>query len=81
MTGQTARRFRLDDRGVIRQGAWADLVLFDAARIGDRATFTEPTLPAAGILGVWVNGVQSFVGGAATPERRGRFLSPVASAA
>jgi len=56
MTSVTAARFGLTDRGVIRKGAWADLVLFDAETVGDRATFTEPHRYPAGIPYVIVNG-------------------------
>ena len=81
MTGQSAARFRLHDRGVLREGAYADLVLFDPERIHDQATFAEPERPATGITRVWVNGVLSFNDGVARGERAGRFLSRLASAA
>jgi N-acyl-D-amino-acid deacylase len=60
---------------VIREGAHADLVLFDPLRIRDRATFTEPTLPAEGIEEVWVNGVPVFAAHAATGEKPGRLIT------
>jgi N-acyl-D-amino-acid deacylase len=81
MTAQTAARFRLTDRGVVREGAYADLVLFDPERISDQATFAEPERPATGIVGVWVNGVRSFAGAAASDARAGRFLHRMASTA
>lgn len=56
MTSLSAERFNLVDRGVVRVGAWADLVLFDAATIIDRSTFTDPHQFPAGIPYVWVNG-------------------------
>ncbi len=56
MTGLTAARFGLKDRGQLRAGAAADLVLFDAQRLRDRADYGEPCVPAEGIAGVWVNG-------------------------
>jgi N-acyl-D-amino-acid deacylase len=80
MTGQTAARFGLADRGLIREGARADLVLFDAKRIGDRATYSEPELPAAGIAAVWVNGVCSLRDGVPCGVRAGRFLPRAAPA-
>ncbi|MBV8705413.1 MAG: D-aminoacylase [Acetobacteraceae bacterium] len=76
MTGRTAEVFGLIDRGVVREGAYADLVLFDPATVRDAATFAAPTLPAEGILETWVNGQSAFVqGGGATPARAGRLLT------
>ena len=63
MTGLTAQVFGLVDRGAIRPGAYADLVLFDAASVRDCATFEAPTLAARGILRTWVNGVGCYVQG------------------
>ncbi|MCG6121535.1 MAG: D-aminoacylase [Microvirga sp.] len=62
MTGLPARMFRLDGRGVVAEGAFADLVLFDPARIADRATPSTPDAPAAGIARVWVNGRAPAIG-------------------
>jgi N-acyl-D-amino-acid deacylase len=56
MTSVTAQRFGLADRGVVREGAWADLVLFDADTVADRATFTDPHQYPTGIPCVVVNG-------------------------
>lgn len=74
MTGLSARRFGLAGRGEIRVGHHADLVLFNPATVADRGTFIEPVQPAAGIEGVWVNGVLSYCQGRATGERAGRWL-------
>ena len=74
MTGLTADRFGLADRGHIREGAWADLVLLDAATVADRATFAQPVQPAAGIVGVWTNGVAVWRDGKGTGQRPGRVL-------
>jgi N-acyl-D-aspartate/D-glutamate deacylase len=75
MTGLPARKFGLRDRGFVREGLAADLVLFDAATVRDVATFTDPQRPAEGIHAVWVNGVLSSRGQVATGERGGRFLA------
>ncbi|MFF0340146.1 amidohydrolase family protein [Kribbella sp. NPDC004875] len=57
LTGRPARRLRLTDRGLIREGYAADLVLFDPGTVRDTATFPEPRQQAAGIPFVLVNGV------------------------
>lgn len=75
MTGLTAARFGLKDRGVLGEGAFADLVLFDPSRIADRALFGDAEQPAAGILGVWVNGSPAWDGSAAALSGSGRFLA------
>lgn len=74
MTGQSAERFGLAERGLLRQGYWADLVLFDPATVRDTATFEQPRQQAAGIAAVWVNGVLSYHLGRAQARRAGRFL-------
>jgi N-acyl-D-aspartate/D-glutamate deacylase len=74
MTGMPARRFQLHDRGLIREGYAADLVLFNPATIEDRATYSDSTLPSRGIAGVWVNGVFSYDRSGPTGSRAGRFL-------
>lgn len=74
MTGLSAARFGLRDRGLVREGQWADLVLFDPDTVIDRATFDAPLQAAAGIDAVWVNGVLSYSRGKATGERAGRWL-------
>lgn len=79
MTGLPASRFGLDRRGLIREGFYADMVLFNPATIRDTATFDDPVRPAAGIVQVWVNGVLSYTSEGATNQRAGRFL-PRASA-
>lgn len=73
MTGMPAGRFGLEKRGLIREGYFADLVLFDRDRIVDKATFAQPIQPADGITGVWVNGVLCWTG-EATTQRNGRYL-------
>ena len=74
MTGLTAAQFGLTDRGEVRAGAYADLVMFDAETIADEATFEAPTRPAAGIDIVMVNGAIVREGGQVTGKRPGRAL-------
>lgn len=74
MTGMSAQRFKLADRGVIRLGAFADLVLFNPRTIKDTATFANPISAAQGIEAVFVNGHLSYHAGEVAPTRTGRFL-------
>ncbi|WP_271411915.1 N-acyl-D-amino-acid deacylase family protein [Pseudomonas sp. Q1-7] len=74
MTGLSASRFALEQRGLIAPGYWADLVLFDPHAIADTARFHDPIQPAAGIRAVWVNGVLSYQDGQPCQARAGRFL-------
>jgi N-acyl-D-amino-acid deacylase len=74
MTGLPAQRFGLAKRGYIREGYYADLVLFDPERIADMATYSNPMQPAIGIEGVWVNGTLSYTAQGSTGDRSGRFL-------
>ena len=60
MTGLSATNFKLSQRGFIKPGYFADLVLFDAETIQDQATFSEPFLHAIGIKSVWVNGQLTY---------------------
>jgi N-acyl-D-amino-acid deacylase len=75
MTGLSARRFRLCERGVLEAGRMADVVVFDPARVRDLATFEQPKQFSEGIEQVWVNGVLSYTAsGRATGLRAGRFV-------
>lgn len=74
MTGLTARHLGFSERGVIREGAVADLVLFDPATVGDRATPDAPDLLSTGILGVWVAGQKVFDNGVVTDARPGQVI-------
>lgn len=74
MTTLPAQRFGFKDRGWLREGYIADLVLFNPDTVGDLATFAEPVRASAGIEAVWVNGVLSYQHQAATGQRAGRFL-------
>jgi N-acyl-D-amino-acid deacylase len=74
MTGLSANRFGLTGRGVLAAGAYADVTVFDADAVADRATFEAPTTPAAGIEHVFVNGRPVWTEGKPTSERPGRAL-------
>jgi len=74
MTGLSAEKFGLKDRGVVRAGAFADLTLFDPATIADRGTFEDPARPAAGIEMVLVNGQAALEADRPTGARPGRAL-------
>ncbi|MEU6646976.1 D-aminoacylase [Saccharomonospora sp. NPDC046836] len=74
LTGRAARRLRLPDRGVVREGYAADLVLFDPETVADRATFDEPRQQAAGIPYVFVNGVAAIDDGRPTGALAGGSL-------
>jgi N-acyl-D-amino-acid deacylase len=74
MTGLSARNFRLKERGQVRAGWFADLVVFDPARIRDVATYEKPLEQSEGVAMVFVNGAMSFDAGRATTTRAGRVL-------
>jgi N-acyl-D-amino-acid deacylase len=74
MTSLPAARLRLKDRGLIRPGMKADLVLFDAGRVIDRSTFSEPGLISDGISRVFVNGVEVWLNGSVTGNKPGSVL-------
>jgi N-acyl-D-amino-acid deacylase len=75
MTSLPAARFGLEGRGGIAEGYHADLLLFDPRLVADEASFEDSIRPAAGILGVWVNGELSYGPGARGAARAGRFLA------
>lgn len=74
MSGFPAQRLRLYDRGLIRPGMKADLVIFDPATVSDRATFEKPFELASGVRDVLVNGRPAIRNGILTAERPGRVL-------
>jgi N-acyl-D-amino-acid deacylase len=74
MTSLPARTFGLRDRGLVREGMAADLVVFDPARVEDRATFAKPHQYAAGFDYVLVNGKMAVDGGKVTEARGGKAL-------
>jgi N-acyl-D-amino-acid deacylase len=74
MTSLPAQVFGLTDRGEIRPGAWADLVLFDPATVRDTATYDDPKREPEGIALVVVNGVVAYEEGRHTHAGSGRTL-------
>ena len=74
MTGLTARNYGLDDRGLIKEAMAADITLFDAATVGDAATFESPIRAAHGIGTVLVNGEIVWREGRSTGARPGKVL-------
>jgi N-acyl-D-amino-acid deacylase len=74
MTGLTAKTFGLQDRGVLRAGAFADVTIFDAREVDEAATFARPIQPAKGIHSVLVNGIAVWKDGRASGARPGRVL-------
>lgn len=75
MTGLTARTFGLQQRGSLRVGHHADVVVFDAATVRDAADYARPTLPAEGIATVIVNGTVTWHAGAHTGARAGQVIT------
>lgn len=75
MTGLSARNFGLRDRGVLAEGAFADLVLFDPEQIDSGASYESPQQAARGISKVIVNGVIAWSEGRASGSRSGRGLT------
>jgi N-acyl-D-amino-acid deacylase len=69
-----AQRMRLGDRGVLKVGMWADVVVFDPETIRDRATFAQPHQLAEGMRWVLVNGVPVIADGKATGALPGKVL-------
>jgi len=74
MSGRPAARLGLKDRGVIVPGAFADLVIFDPAKVAEGATITSPTTPPVGIIHVLVNGVPVISNREVTTAQPGRLL-------
>lgn len=73
-TGLSATQFQIPQRGIIREGFWADLVVLDPDRINDRADFSHPRLLASGILAVFVNGHIAYSPDTKSIARHGRMI-------
>jgi N-acyl-D-amino-acid deacylase len=76
MTSLPAQVFALKDRGQVRAGAFADLLVFDPAQVNDPATYQEPHQLAEGMVHIVVNGVLVRENGKFTGELPGRVLTP-----
>ncbi|HEY8175187.1 MAG TPA: serine hydrolase, partial [Gemmatimonadaceae bacterium] len=74
MTSLAAANVGITDRGIVRPGMAADLVLFDPATVGDRATIAEPHAASVGIRTVWVNGEEVYDGAKTTGRFPGKAL-------
>ncbi len=74
MTSAVADRLGLRDRGLLRAGCYADVVLFDPATIGDRATYEDSHRLSVGVRDVWVNGTRVLRDGVHTGATPGRIV-------
>ena len=74
MTGLSAQRFGIPERGTISVGNYADLVLFDPNTIRDSGTYDNPTTVPIGIVGTWLNGQRVTDNGKNLSTRSGRFI-------
>ena len=75
LTGLPAANLALDSRGLLKEGMFADIAVFDPKTIADRATFEKPHQYAVGMKHVFVNGVQVLQDGEHTGAKPGRALS------
>jgi len=74
LTSLPAEHLKIRNRGWLKQGYYADVVIFDPAKVQDKATFENPHQYAEGVEHVFVNGVQVLENGAATGEFGGRVV-------
>ena len=74
MTGLPATNLKLDQRGLLAEGNFADVVVFDPETVTDMATFEDPHQLATGVRHVFVNGGQVLRNGEHTGETPGRFV-------
>ena len=73
-TGRTADMFKLDRRGYLKEGYFADVVVFDPARYRPKADYVHPRVLSAGVEELWVNGVPAIHAGKMTGQAAGRVL-------
>ncbi len=74
MTWAVAQSLGIRERGLVKEGSFADLIIFDPETIADRATFTQPHQLSVGVRDVWVNGVRVLSNGTHTGAKPGRAL-------
>jgi N-acyl-D-amino-acid deacylase len=74
MSSAAADRLSLRDRGLLRNGMFADVVVFDPARVADRATYVDPHQLSVGVRNVWVNGRRVLANGEHTGATPGRLV-------
>ncbi|MEZ4864453.1 MAG: D-aminoacylase [Caldilineaceae bacterium] len=74
MSASVAQRLGIRDRGLLREGMLADVVIFDPATVADRATFEDPHQLSVGVTDVWVNGVRVLQMGEHTGATPGRIV-------
>ena len=74
MSALPAQNLGLEKRGLLQEGMFADVVVFDPAKVGDRATFEKPHQYAIGMKDVFVNGKQVLKDGEHTGAKPGRAL-------
>ncbi|MCC7300558.1 MAG: D-aminoacylase [Verrucomicrobia bacterium] len=74
MTSLAAEQFRLKDRGVLKKGFFADVVVFDPAKVKENTTYAKPHQLSGGVETLVVNGTLTIEGGKLTSNRSGRFL-------
>jgi len=74
MTGLTAKNLGIKNRGEIRIGSYADLILFEPDQIQDNATYEQPNLLSDGIHSVWVNGERVLKNGELTGSLPGKII-------
>ena len=74
LTALPASNLGIQKRGRLRRGYFADVVVFDPAKIQDHATFEEPHQYSTGVIHVFVNGVQVLKNGEHTGETPGRVV-------
>ncbi|MEG3125322.1 N-acyl-D-amino-acid deacylase family protein [Sphingomonas sp. GB1N7] len=73
-TGATADIYKLDRRGYLRAGYFADIVVFDPVRYAPRADYVHPRVPSAGVTALFVNGKLALANGTTTGAAPGRVL-------